>query len=266
MRHTMLMSLLMYKRNYSKEYGEMVIACDGQRSWRKDAYLHYKANRKKSREESDLDWDSIFSHLSDMKTELKEIFPWRVINVSAAEGDDVIAVLAQHASTRTIQDGMFEAQEKTLVISSDKDMCQLMDLGEVRQYSPMQKKYVPKVDKNFLIEKIIRGDSGDGVPSVLCPDDWFVNEEYNGIRATAVTKKVVERFMAGTGLTDEEKTRFERNRRLISFEYIPDHVRDGILSAYHDTVPSADLNKVMTFLMSVKAKQLLDRIYEFKVK
>ncbi len=106
--------------------------------------------------------------------------------------------------------------------------------------------------------------AGDGVPSVLCPDDWFVNEVYEGVRAKPVTKSVKAKFKSGIGLTEEEKRRFERNRQLISFDYIPKDLEQTIIDTYKTTVPNKDLEKTMKFLIEVRAKQLLDRIMEFK--
>lgn len=264
LRHTLLSSLLVYKREYGKKYGEIVIACDGREYWRKKQFSLYKANRKKNREESDLDWDSVFAHLASMRQELIDYFPWKVIILPEAEGDDIMAVLSTYCiENHTTQDGLFEDVEPVMLISSDGDMRQCHN-KHVRQWSPIQKKFVSPPEKDFLVAKIIRGDGGDGIPSVLCPDDWFTNPEYDGVRAKAVTKKVLDRFKTGVGLTQEESDRYIRNKTLIDFGCIPDSVRKDIVSAYENAEPVKDLNGIMNFLMSVKAKQLLERIHEFK--
>ena len=59
-RHMILSSLLMYKQKFGREYGELVICCDSPKSWRKDVFPFYKANRKSYRENSDFDWKKIF--------------------------------------------------------------------------------------------------------------------------------------------------------------------------------------------------------------
>lgn len=265
LRHTLLTSILGYKRDHGKKYGEIVIACDGRQYWRKQYFQQYKANRKKGREESELDWDAIFSHLADMRAELIKYFPWKVIHIDRAEGDDIMAVLAKYCvDTRSTQDGLFEEPEPALLITSDGDSKQCHN-KYVRQWSPMQKKFVPAPEKDFLIEKIIKGDAGDGVPSVLCPDDWFTNSAYEGQRAKPVTKKVIERFKTGVGLSEEESNRYIRNKTLIDFDCIPEDLRLEIISTYEKCVPVKDLNGVMNFLMSVRAKQLLERVHEFKV-
>ena len=58
-RHVTLSTLKSYKKKYGRECGELVIACDGRKYWRKDIFEHYKASRKKMRDASDLDWKLI---------------------------------------------------------------------------------------------------------------------------------------------------------------------------------------------------------------
>ena len=43
--------------------------------WRRDFYPHYKANRKKARDNDDMDWTLIFDTLHKVKMEIKENFP-----------------------------------------------------------------------------------------------------------------------------------------------------------------------------------------------
>ena len=108
-------------------------------------------------------------------------------------------------------------------------------------------------------------NAGDGIPSALCPDDWFVNPAFEGVRAKPVTKKVIDKFKSGVGLTTEEQDRYIRNKTLIDFSMIPEGVSQAILDAYHMSTPKKDLHGVMNFLMTVRAKQLLERVQEFKV-
>lgn len=266
LRHTVLTSLLTYKNKYGKEYGEMVIACDSKGNWRKTAFPHYKATRKKGRDESPVDWDATFECITNLKVELRDVFPWTIIDVPKCEGDDVIGVLTKYVREhRTRQDGFYELPEPVMIISSDGDMKQLHGLGGVRQWSPIQKKLVPHPEPDFLVEKIIRGDGGDNVPSVLCADDWFVNPIYDGVRAKPVTKAVIAKYKDLKSLTEEEHARYQRNRTLVDFSCIPIEHQDQILAAYLESKPVKDLNKIMEFLMRVKAKQLLARLNEFKL-
>ena len=69
-RHMVLNSLRAHKVKFSAEYGEMVIACDDKNYWRKQVYPYYKANRKKEREASELDWNTLFESLNNIRQEL----------------------------------------------------------------------------------------------------------------------------------------------------------------------------------------------------
>ena len=74
-RHMVINSLRSYKQKFGDEYGEMVIACDDKNYWRRQIFPYYKANRKKNREESELNWTQIFEIFNKVKQEIKDNFP-----------------------------------------------------------------------------------------------------------------------------------------------------------------------------------------------
>ena len=115
-----------------KEYGEVVIACDNKRYWRREIFPAYKANRKKNRDASGHDWTTIFECMAKIKQELKTHSPYKVIDVDGAEADDVIGALVRQYSSR----------EPILILSSDKDFVQLQAYCNVKQYSPILKKFI----------------------------------------------------------------------------------------------------------------------------
>ena len=94
-RHMILNSLRSYNVKYRDEYGEMVIACDGGNTWRRQLFPQYKASRKKNREESGLDWAEFFRILGVVRDEIRENLPFKVIHLQGLEADDVIATLTQ---------------------------------------------------------------------------------------------------------------------------------------------------------------------------
>ena len=59
-RHIFLSSIGAIRKKFGSEYGQTVLCCDHKRSWRKDAFPYYKANRAKGREESTLNWELVF--------------------------------------------------------------------------------------------------------------------------------------------------------------------------------------------------------------
>ena len=92
-RHIALKSLAMYRKKYHKKYGELVLADDSYNVWRKDVFPHYKANRKKNRDNDVRDWNLIFDCITIIREELKNNFPYKYICISKCEADDIIGTL-----------------------------------------------------------------------------------------------------------------------------------------------------------------------------
>lgn len=251
-RHLILNILRMHIKNFRKEYGEVVLCCDNRKYWRKEYFPFYKAGRKKAREKSDLDWHIIFEMLAKFKLELKENFPYKVIDVEGAEADDIIGTLVpRHAP-----------HEKVLILSSDGDFLQLQRYGKnVKQYNPAQKKYV--VEENpleYLKMHIIEGDKGDGIPNVLSPGDVFVREA----RQKALTKGIKQKLLTEEVEVWEEtqKEYFIRNQTLIDLSFIPDDIKEKIINTYEEIKP-APKNKLLNYFIKHKLKNLMEVIEEF---
>jgi hypothetical protein len=250
-RHMILNILRMHIRNFRNEYGEVVLCCDNRKYWRKDYFPFYKASRKKNREKSDLDWHLIFDMLAKFKLELKENFPYKVIDVEGAEADDIIGTLAP----------IYSASEKVLILSSDGDFLQLQNYKNVKQYNPAQKKYV--VSENPIMElkeKIIRGDKGDGIPNIYSPSDCFVRD----VRQKPITKGTLDKLMREAWTDQEEtiKANWMRNATLIDLSFIPAEIKEKIKQEY-DEIKPASKQKLLNYFIEKKLKNLIDVIEEF---
>ena len=264
-RHAILSSILSNKKKFGQEYGQVVICCDSKKYWRKDVFPNYKAHRKANRDNSDLDWKFIFSVMDELKQDLIDNFPYKVLTVDKCEADDLIAVLTKWSQDNDlVQEGIIENARKLLIVSSDGDFRQLHQYHNVKQFSPMQKKFVerPKNVSAFIIEHIIKGDKGDGIPSVLCADDFLVNKEAYG-KAPSVTVKVLDKFSKRDNLNDIEKTRYDRNETLISFEKIPQEVSDSIVSAFEGCEIKGSQGKIFQYLIKNDCRLLVNDIENF---
>ena len=181
LRHMIINTIRSYKSKYGAEFGDIVIACDNRHYWRRKVFPFYKAGRKKVREESSFDWSAIFDALAIIREELSEYFPYPVIDVEGAEADDVIGALAEYSQTMGEVDGLFGDPTPVpyLIISGDHDFIQLQKWKNVKQYAPALKKWIKLKEpaEQFLMEHIITGDKGDGIPNMLSPDDSFTENK-----------------------------------------------------------------------------------------
>ena len=253
LRHMVLNSLRSYKMKFGDKYGDLVICCDGRNYWRRDIFPFYKAGRKQDRASSTLDWTLIFETLNKIRDEIKEFFPYIVLDINRTEADDIIAVLVQNKNP-------FEA---TLILSGDKDFMQLQKHHNVDQYAPVQKKFVRTDNPEaFLKEQIIRGDRGDGIPNCLSRDDVFVK----GGRQKPISKKKLGVWMEHDPedfcSSDEMLRGYKRNECLIDLEFIPDDLRQEILVQYNNAV-SGDRSKLFNYFVKHRLKILMENIQEF---
>jgi|TARA_R110000851_G_scaffold243407_1_gene396022 hypothetical protein len=256
-RHMILNSLRMYNKKYRAEYGQMVLACDGFNTWRKDFFPEYKAARKKNRSASDLDWTSIFESLNEVREEIKANLPWKVIHMDGCEADDIIGTL-------THQTQEFGQHEPVMIISSDKDFIQLHKFNNVKQFSPIQKKAVTNPHPiTYKWNHIMRGDAGDGIPNILSPDDTFITEQHQTqLRQTRVDEWINNLDNLRESMGDDIYRNFQRNQTLIDFEYIPEAIQKNIINTYNETKPAPRM-KVLTYLINKRCNQLIECVEEF---
>jgi hypothetical protein len=251
-RHMVLNTLRVHIRKFRAEYGDVVLCCDNRKYWRKEYFPFYKAGRKKTREKSSLDWHLIFDMLAKFKQELKDNFPYKVIDVELAEADDIIGTLVPR----------FAPHEKILILSSDGDFLQLQRYGDnVKQYNPALKKYLQSEDPALeLKEKIIRGDKGDGIPNMFSPADCFVRD----LKQKSVTKGILEKYLKEEpeNFSETDKVNWTRNKTLIDLTCIPVAVKEKIINTYDEAKPASKA-KMLNYFIQYKLKNLMDVIEDF---
>jgi len=247
-RHMVINSLRSYKQKFQSEYGEIVIACDDRNYWRKQVFPYYKANRKKNRDASEINWNQVFDIFNTIKAEIKEYFPYRVIQVESAEADDIIATLVTENKDKTI-----------LILSADKDFVQLQKYATVRQYDPIRKKWIKEDNpQQYLYEHILKGDQGDGIPNILSDDDTFVTDK----RQKPMTQKKMDLFKS-QGISQEMlKRNFARNELLVDLTKIPDNIRNGVINKYNEE-NGKDRSKLFNYFISHNLKLLMDSVGDF---
>ena len=252
-RHMILNSLRAARKKFNGSFGELVICCDDKNFWRRQRFEYYKANRKKYREQSDIDWSNVFNILNKVRDEIDTFFPYKVIRVSTAEADDVIATLVK-----------LNHDEATLILSGDKDFIQLHKYPKIKQYDPVHKRWIKDKDPSrYLIEHIARGDRGDGIPNYISSDTCFVNgTRQKPLRAKYLSKLEGTVDQVENSFEDEEEKRgWIRNRLLIDLEYIPEDIQQQVVSKFD--VPDKGRDKMFNYFVKFKLKHLMEDISEF---
>jgi hypothetical protein len=256
-RHVILNQLRMYNTKFRKDYGQMVICCEG-RSWRKEVFPNYKASRKKTRDNDSSHWEEVFRIINMIRDEIKENLPYKVVQVERAEADDIIGTLAEYTNE-------FGKHEPVMIVSNDKDFLQLQKFSNIKQFSPMKKKLIEeKHPHKFLVEHIIKGDSSDGIPNILSGDDVFVNEDD---RQKPVRQKFIDEVIAD--LDDSELLyaaswyrNYQRNKQLIDLSETPTTIKENIINIYESEIP-AERKNLLNYLIAKRCKLLIESIEEF---
>lgn len=254
-RHMVINTIRSLKTKFGSEFGELVIACDDRKYWRREAFPPYKGNRKADREKSSIDWPALFDTLNQIKQELKENFPYRVIQVEGAEADDVIGSLCMKFGTD------LNNNDRIMILSGDKDFVQLQVYGNVLQHDPVRKKDITSTNpQKFKQHLILSGDRGDGIPNVLSPDNSIIE----GLRQKPLRETKIEEILKAdfNTLPEEIKRNWSRNTLLIDLQKIPQTLQDKILAEYHSQADKPR-DKMFNYFIKHKMKLLMESIGDF---
>ena len=255
-RHMVLNSIRSLKNKY-KSHGQVVIACDDRKYWRRNLFAPYKGNRKKDREKSDIDWTGIFNALNTIKQELKDNFPYPVIQVENAEADDVIGTLVTEFGVPLNS----SSAEQIVILSGDKDFIQLHTFANVTQYDPVHKKSIENNNpERFLKELVLKGDRGDGIPNVLSPDNCIIE----GVRQKKLTQKKIDELLATdpSQYEPEIAQNYKRNSVLIDLNHIPQSIRTAVLDQYNSQ-QNKSRDKLFNYFIQNKLKLMMEHIGDF---
>ena len=245
-RHTILNAISTYNVKFRHEYGKIVIACDSRHYWRKDIFPYYKCKRKKSRDDSIVDWDIVLEYVNKVKEELNEWMPWPVLEVYGAEADDIIFTLAT------------AVEEPVLIVSRDHDMKQLQFRDNVHQYNPVDNRMeVCEDPKRFLLEHIMKGDTGDSVPNIWSEENCFAL----GVRQKPATQKRIDEVIASPDIPKELLARYKMNEKLVAHYSVPEELRTKIIESFQ-----GDINKkrdILKYFMKYRLVSLTESLQDF---
>lgn len=280
--HLTLASVNMVVRNYGIDH---VVFCLEGRSFRKDLYKPYKANRvvdqmsvtEEEKEENELFWQTYDA----FTTFLKEKSNTSVIRHERAEADDIIA--------RFIH---LHPNDTHYIISSDSDYVQLI-APNVHQYNGVENQLIklegyfkdngkPVLDKEkkpklledpkyLLFKKIIRGDAGDNVFTAYprAPEKGSKNRV--GIREAFEDREkmgfswnnfMLQRWTDHTGTEYKVRDCYERNKMLIDLTAQPQDIKDAVDTAIVNNVRTTTVPQVGIHFMKFCGKYELTKISE----
>jgi hypothetical protein len=133
----------------------------------------------------------------------------------------------------------------------------------VKQYSPITKKMINGANPDgYLKEHIFKGDSSDGIPNVLSPDNTFTDS----LRQKPLTKKKIagwkDHNFEDVAPNDEVKRNYQRNKTLIDLTCAPKELGTEILDTFREA-PCNDRSKILNYFIQKRLKNLTESIGEF---
>lgn len=279
------------KKAWNDFDGKHVVFCLEGRSWRKDFYAPYKANRaakaaahtEKEQEEDKLFWEA-FDEFKNFITEKTNV---TILQHPRLEADDLIAGFIQA-----------HPNDKHVIISTDSDFAQLVS-PTVSQYNGVADHHIthegyfdakgkPVKDKKtgeaklpfdpewVLFEKCVRGDSGDNVFSA-----------YPGVRTKGSKNKVglteafedrkskgyswnnlmLQRWTDHNGTEHRVLEDYNRNVTLVDLTAQPAEIRDIIKETVLAGIKPKEINQVgirmLKFCSSFDMKKIADNIQQY---
>lgn len=265
-KHIALNQILALKKKFG---GTQILCCDSRSYWRREQFPYYKGHRKHAKEDSTLDWNMVFETINELKEELKENFPYMVLEVEGAEADDLIACLVKYFDENELENtGLIEEPQQIIISSTDGDFQQLQKYRQVQQWNNVQKKMIKcKNPKMHLIEHTVTGDDGDNVPNI-CTGDWWAKARADGesTRAKSFMKARLQDFY-NKGIDackdEEERRNYRRNEMLVDLDCIPESINSRIVSAYLNYEIKGSKSKIFNYLTAHRMKQLMSSYSDF---
>ena len=225
-------------RKHFRDHNRIVLAFDHPESWRKEIFPPYKGNRKKS---NVIDWDRAHQILDQIREEVHAVFPYKVLYIPKCEADDIIAALVMQ----------YHLDAPIVIVSGDQDFLQLQSYP-VTQFNPIRKEIVKIEDPiEFLLEHILKGDDGDGVPNVFSDDDTLINPAKRSARMTPKRMEELKEMVRKPRHEWDPKLirNFDRNQTLIDLSNVP-AVYQNVIWKQFESQPVADGSKIFTYFMN----------------
>lgn len=254
-----------------KNVKEVIIAIDDIRSWRKAFYSRYKESRKKRKKDSKFDWDTIYTMMQELASDLKHHMPFKILKVKSAEADDIIGVLTP------------KLKNPCVIIARDEDYFQLFGRKQnLKIYDPISQILYSPDDfediKDFLLKLVFCGQTKDDIPNILTPNDWGLTEATEGRRKPGFGVKSFDKIKHDIkgfiqkgytnkiyGKVDLHET-LKRNRLLMDFDKIPNTIITRIVNCYNSSYNFPPIDNIYLFFEKHKMRVFIDNIHKVEQK
>ena len=271
--HIMMHSM---KKCWNDFKGDHVVICTEGRSWRKEDYPFYKANRKIARAKMSVreqeDQDILIEAFDELMKYFEDKTNCTVLQEKRSEADDLIALWIQE-----------HPQDEHIIISTDSDFYQLL-ADNVIQYrgdldqtimleGVFDKKGVKIKDMEdpewILFEKCIRGDPSDNVFSAYPGARKKGSKNKTGMREAFADRNTggydYNNFMLQRWLDPEDKEHrvredYERNMILIDLTRQPDDIKLAIREVFEEVKSKPRVSNVGIHFLKFCALWRLDRL------
>ena len=267
--------------------GDHVVMCLEGRSWRKDFYAPYKANRKVTMDQrtpKQMEDDELFFEAyDDMITFFTGKTNCSVIQQKNAEADDLIATWIQQ-----------HPEDDHVIVSTDSDFYQLL-ADNVIQYNGTTDQIVslegfknaktgetvvdkktgepkPPINPDYvLFEKCVRGDSSDNIFSAYpgartkgTRNKTGILEAYNDRKTGGFNYNnfMLQRWVDHEEVEHRVKDDYERNRILIDLTAQPDEIKAESRQIVREAINKEPATQVGIHFMKFCAKWNLQRMSE----
>lgn len=248
----LLSAVIKIHLKFNKEHGKNIVLALDSTSWRKTVFSNYKHKRKKKREDEDINWNEVFAMFDEIIKEFEENLPYKIIKIDGCEGDDLVAVLSKFS------------KENVVIVGIDKDYEQLQLQNHIKQYNPIKEIFI-KFEKDEtaynLFSLICRGDTSDGICSIINQDDCFVKNIRQKPLREVYIKEAFEAAKKGElkeFLGEKVYKRFEENRELIDFRYIPKDIQEKVVDKYINYPKKK--NNLIHYLVEHNLKQFTEDV------
>ena len=274
---------------------EIVIAADNSKGgyWRKDVYPIYKGQRKKGRDESNLDWNAVFTVFDDIKDIINSMTTFKLIDIPRVEGDDVMFVLSEYLSRLGTPVILHSVDHDTVYNLKNPGVTWWRHVKTAKKPGAYQD-VEPGEILNLELGHIIQGDAGDNIKNIksfsvfskkfkdMYPNrtelevyhkrfelDEIFEKTYNesaykhpryGLKTFMRSKKTIDELLNENEIY---KMNYLMNRTIALPEGIPQDISSNIIEAYNTVPTIKKTQKLQEFFMNEGCFELIGSLNHF---